>query len=309
MNRQPPSQFPPDRPTSAAYGLRTPASMPEYLAALVAAADDPGLDPASKALILTPPPVEEVIAHIAASGRTPDPQAVHDARETLERAIARALGPRLETLYRDHAAPGPYSPDAAAAGHRALRGRALALMTALDPEAAAAAAQYDAAGNMTERLQALTLLVGRGRGAAALARFHADWRHDRLVIDKWFAVQASATPPASAVAVVETLTRHPDFDWRNPNRFRALIGAFAGNAAGFHRADGTGYDFVTDWLIRLDPVNPQTTARLAGSFGTWRMFDARRQALMRGALERIAASPTLSRDTGEIVARSLRAEG
>ena len=106
------------------------------------------------------------------------------------------------------------------------------------------------------------------------------------------------------------LTRHPDFDWRNPNRFRSLIGAFAaGNPAGFHAADGGGYRLVVDWLIRLDPVNPQTTARLAATLGTWRMFDAGRQEQMRAELERLAALPGLSRDTGEIVGRLLRAEG
>ena len=96
------------------------------------------------------------------------------------------------------------------------------------------------------------------------------------MIDKWFAVQASLAPPEARGRDRGRRCRgHPDFDWRNPNRFRALIGAFAsGNPAGFHRADGAGYDFVADWLIRLDPVNPQTAARLAGGFGTWRMFDA-----------------------------------
>ena len=103
------------------------------------------------------------------------------------------------------------------------------------------------------------------------------------------------------------LAGHADFDWRNPNRFRSLIGAFASaNPAGFHRADGAGYRLVVDWLIRLDPVNPQTAARLASLLGTWRMFDPGRQALMRAELERLAALPGLSRDTGEIVGRLLR---
>ena len=134
--------------------------------------------------------------------------------------------------------------------------------------------------------------------------------HDRLVVDKWFSVQAAGTPPARAVATVERLTRHPDFDWKNPNRLRALIGAFAsGNPAGFHAADGGGYRLVVDWLIRLDPVNPQTTARLTATFGNWRVFDAGRQALMQAELERLAALPGLSRDTGEIVGRLLRNAG
>jgi len=280
----------------------------DHLAALAAVADDPDLDPAFKALALGLPSEEEVIAHVAARGRAPDPAAIHRARHALIAAIAAALGDRVERLYAANAVPGPYSPDAADAGRRALRARALGFLTALDPEARAARAQFDAADNMTERMAALGPLVAYGRGEAALAGFHADWAHDRLVVDKWFAVQGALTPPEAAVETVDRLTRHPDFDWRNPNRFRALMGSFAGNPAGFHRADGAGYRLFVDWLIRLDPVNPQTTARMTTSLGTWRMFDEGRQALIRGELERLAALPGLSRDTAEIVGRLLRAE-
>jgi aminopeptidase N len=281
-----------------------------YLDALAAVADDARLDPAFKALALGLPSEDETISHIAGAGGVPDPLAIHRARRGLEAAVASALAGRLERLYSDNAVPGPYSPDATAAGHRALRARALALMTALDPRAARAAAQFDAADNMTERMTALGLLVAYGRGEAALARFHDAWRHDRLVGDKWFAVQATLTPPESAVATVDRLTRHPDFDWKNPNRLRSLIGAFAaGNPAGFHAADGSGYRLVVDWLVKLDPVNPQTTARLTATLGTWRMFDESRQAKLKAELERLGALPGLSRDTGEIVGRLLREEG
>ena len=242
-------------------------------------------------------------------GRAPEPLAIHRARHALIAAIAAALGDRVERLYAANAVPGPYSPDAADAGRRALRARALGFLTALDPEAGAARAQFDGADNMTERMAALGLLVAYGQGDAALAAFHADWAHDRLVVDKWFAVQGALTPPEAAVETVERLTRAPDFDWRNPNRFRSLIGSFAGgNPAGFHRADGAGYRLFVDWLIRLDPLNPQTTARMAASFGSWRMFDRGRQRLIRAELERLAALPGLSRDTGEIVGRLLRVE-
>jgi aminopeptidase N len=279
---------------------------PEYLAAVAAVAHDPRLDPAFRALALTLPSEDDIIAHVAGAGLTPDPLAVHRARCILDARIAARLAPDLAALYRDNAVPGPYGPDAAAAGHRALRARALALLTRLDPAAPLARGQYAAADNMTERMTALTLLVAHGQGAEALADFHARWRHDRLVLDKWFAVQAGHSPPETAVAAIEALTRHPDFDWKNPNRLRALIGTFAmANPAGFHAADGSGYRLVVDWLIRLDPVNPQTTARLAAGLGTWRMFDAGRRNLMRDQLERLAALPDLSRDTSEIVGRLL----
>jgi aminopeptidase N len=279
---------------------------PEYLAAVAAVAHDPRLDPAFRALALTLPSEDDIIAHVAGAGLTPDPLAVHRARCILDARIAAGLAPDLAALYRDNAVPGPYRPDAAAAGHRALRARALALLTRLDPAAPLARAQYAAADNMTERMTALSLLVAHGQGAEALADFHARWRHDRLVLDKWFAVQAGHSPPETAVAAVEALTGHPDFDWKNPNRLRALIGTFTmANPAGFHAANGNGYRLVVDWLIRLDPVNPQTTARLAAGLGTWRMFDAGRRNLMRDQLERLAALPDLSRDTSEIVGRLL----
>ena len=281
-----------------------------YLDAIAAVADDEGLDPAFKALALGLPSEEEIISDIAAAGGVPDPLAVYHARRALERAIAAALGDRAARLHAANAVPGPYSPAATAAGHRALRSRALAFLTAADPDAEAAKAQFDAAGNMTERMAALSLLVAHGQAADALARFHAEWGRELLVGDKWFAVQATLTPPGSAVATVSALARHPDFDWRNPNRFRSLIGAFAaGNPAGFHAADGSGYRLVVDWLLELDAVNPQTAARLAAMFGTWRMFDEARQALMRGELERLAARPGVSRDSGEIVGRLLGREG
>lgn len=291
--------------TALAENLAAPVD-PAWLAAMTTLADDPRPDPAFKALALGLPGEEETVAHLARLGRTPDPMAAHRARRGAEAALGAALGARLEALHAENAVPGLYSPDAASAGKRALRARALGLICARDGHGGAARAAYAAAGDMTETMAALSLLVAWGEGAEALAAFHAAWAHDRLVVDKWFTVQAMLAPPETAVETVERLAARPDFDWRNPNRFRALVGAFAaGNLAGFHRADGAGYRFATDWLIRLDPANPQTAARVTNAFGTWRMFDAGRQALMRAELERLAATPGLSRDTGEIVGRLL----
>ena len=108
---------------------------------------------------------------------------------------------------------------------------------------------------------------------------------------------------------VQTLAGRPDFDWRNPNRFRALIGGLSANHAAFHAADGSGYEFVADWLTRLDPVNPQTTARMASAFETWTRYDAGRRKHASAALERIASLPRLSRNTAEMVTRLLAAGG
>jgi aminopeptidase N len=174
---------------------------------------------------------------------------------------------------------------------------------------ALAEAQFRGADNMSEQAPALTALVHNGAPQAetALAAFQSRWREDTQVMDKWLTIQATAPRP-DTLARIRALAEAPDFPWRNPNKFRALIGAFAAaNPSRFHAADGSGYGFVVDWLIRLDSVNPQTTARLAGSFETWRRYDARRQGLMRAAMERLAAAPGLSKDTADILARLLAA--
>jgi aminopeptidase N len=144
-----------------------------------------------------------------------------------------------------------------------------------------------------------------GAGAEALAAFYRQWAHDRLVLDKWFALQVVNLPGARAVRMADALTRHPDFDWKNPNRFRAVLGALAMNPTGFHAADGSGYRLLADWILRLDPLNPQTAARVSTAFETWRRYDAARQNLVRAELGRILAAPGLSRDLREMAARML----
>jgi len=125
------------------------------------------------------------------------------------------------------------------------------------------------------------------------------------VIDKWFSLQILNADPSETADVTETLTRHPDFTLKNPNRFRATLGALSMSPAGFHRADGAGYRLLADWLMQLDPLNPQTTARMCAAFETWKRFDGDRQATIRTELERILALPGLSRDTTEMVTRIL----
>jgi aminopeptidase N len=163
--------------------------------------------------------------------------------------------------------------------------------------------QFDAARNMTQQLAALGVLLRAGSGAQALKDFHAQWHHDRLVMDKWFGLQVMQAAPDQAVRVAKDLTELEDFNWKNPNRFRSVIGALAMHHAGFHHESGAAYDFLADWLMRLDPVNPQTTARMCSAFQTWRRYDTGRQEKIAAALERIRALPDLSRDTTEMITR------
>ena len=270
---------------------------------------DPQLDPAFKALVLSPPSIEDIFREIRKSATPPDPADIQTATARLETTLATHLGATLHQTYNGLDTPGPYSPDAEAAGKRALRGRLLSLITRLEPDAATARALFDAADNMTETMQALGLLVRAGQADDALAAFHTRWKADPLVLDKWFSVQAAYAPAETAADTVATLTDHPDFDWRNPNRFRSLIAVFAmSNLPGFHRADGKGYALLADWLLRLDPVNPQTTARLTTAFETWRQFDEARQALILPQLQRIADLPGLSKDSTEMITRILEAK-
>jgi aminopeptidase N len=171
---------------------------------------------------------------------------------------------------------------------------------------ALARAQFDAGRNMTDALAALATLAATDTPdrLEALATFHARWRTDELVLDKWFAIQATSARPQT-LEEVRTLYRHPDFDLRNPNRVRSLVGAFAhGNQVRFHDASGAGYRFLADVIIALDPTNGQVAARMVDPLGTWRRHDGGRAALMRGELERILGQPQLSRLTYEKVSKA-----
>ncbi|WP_296761939.1 aminopeptidase N [Sediminimonas sp.] len=279
-----------------------------YLDALAAVLDDDTLDPAFRALLLARPGQDDIARALYEAGHTPDPQAIFHAADRFGAALADHLGDRLGDLHAAMQVPGPYRPDAADAGRRDLGNAALALLTRLDG-GAAARAQFDGADNMTQQLGALSALMAQGLGAGENAAFEAQWRNERLVMDRWFALQVAHARLDAAPARAAELTARDDFNIRNPNRFRAVFGALAGNAGGFHAASGAGYDLLADWLIRLDPINPQTAARMVAAFQTWPRYDARRQAQIKTALTRIAAAPGLSRDTTEMVTRILAGAG
>ncbi len=273
----------------------------EAMAATLAQADaDPAF--AAEALAL---PSE---SYVADQMTVVDPDAIHAARQAVRAQIGAALNAELRRTYERLHDPGPYRIDGASIGRRALRNACLAYLAAAGEEGVRLArAQFDAQSNMTDVLAALDVLAatdGRDR-EEALAAFHARWRGDSLVLDKWFAIQAMS-PRAQTVEEVWTLYRHPDFDLRNPNRVRALVGAFAaGNQVRFHDASGAGYRFLADTVIALDPINGQTAARLVNPLGAWRRQTPARAALMRGELQRILDTPRLSRGTFEKASKGL----
>ncbi len=263
------------------------------------------LDPALRAQILTLPSETDIAREI---GKAIDPDAIHAAREWLLGAIATRLRGDLEGLYHRLAANAPYSPDAGPAGRRAFRNACLSLIARTGPEGVDLAGQhYRMADNMTDRMAGLTALT-RSPGAAAdaaLADFHDRYKDDPLVLDKWFTVQATVAGP-DTLDRVKALTGHAAFSITNPNRIRALIGAFAaGNPTGFNRADGAGYRFVADFVREIDKANPQVAARMLSAFRSWKVLEPGRRAEAEATLRALADQPGLSRDTTDIASRSL----
>ncbi|WP_086737197.1 aminopeptidase N [Erythrobacter colymbi] len=267
---------------------------------------DNALEDAMRGELLVLPSETYLFEAMATGERKADPGAIHTAREGLKATIGTALAGELQALHAR--ASGVALDDAAGRGARKVKTIALGLIAAADPAKAAelAAAQYDAADNMTDRQGALMVLCGLETPARAdkLAAFYERYRDNALVIDKWFTLQALSLHP-DVIAQVRALAEHPDFTLRNPNRVRSLHMAFAGNPKAFHKADGEGYRMVADVILALDPINPQTAAKFVPALGRWRRIEPGRAALMKAELERILAAGNLSRDTFEQVSRSL----
>jgi aminopeptidase N len=285
-------------------GKARPDADRDYIAAIghvLSRAED---DPAFAAQMLMPPTENELAAK-----KTPaDPDGIHTARVTLVKAIALAHRDRLAQLYEHMRDEDDFSPDAKSAGRRALRNACLRYLTAEDDEAAAglAEAHYRSATNMTDMIAGLAALTRMESPLRdnAFTDFHDRFKSDPLVLDKWMGLQAGSPLPET-VPSVRALMRHPAFDIKNPNRVRALIGAFGGNHLRFHSASGDGYRLVGDVIRTLDPINPQVAARLTGAFESWRRYDPARQALMKAELEKIHAMPGISPNLFEIAGKML----
>ncbi|SPJ24302.1 aminopeptidase N [Palleronia abyssalis] len=275
-----------------------------FVDALGPVISDNAQDPAFRALALALPSDDDLAQALTDSNATPDPDAIDAARTRMQTAVATAHEGALDAVYDAMKVSGPYNPDATDAGRRALRNAALSLLTHVDG-GDRARAQFAAADNMTDCLAALSALIRTGQAETELQAFHDRWQNDRLVMDKWFALQIAGAPGETGLAVAQRLVEHPAFDWKNPNRFRSVIGALGMNHASFHARSGGGYALVADWLIRLDPLNPQTTARMTTLFETWHRYDVDRQDQAKAALRRIQSTEGLSRDTSEMVSRIL----
>jgi aminopeptidase N len=283
-----------------------PALDGNFSAAFARTLADGTLDPALVAEALTLPAEE----YVAESMTVVDPQAIHVARQYLRRNLGFTHREALLDTWQRLTDEGPYHIDAAAMGRRRLRNLCLGYLVEMgnDEVRSLAMSQLRAGANMTDVMAALTALVHSGapERSEALAAFYARWRDDALVLDKWFAIQATAPVPGT-LDQVKRLAASPDFNLKNPNRVRSLVGAFcARNPVRFHEADGSGYAFLADYVCELNALNPQIASRLLTPLTQWRRYDTARQALMRAQLERIGALPALSRDLAEVVGKSLK---
>lgn len=233
-----------------------------------------------------------------------DVDAIHRARETLRRHIAAALKDELLAVYNANKTDGAYIPNAEDSGKRAVKNTALAYLSLLDDTLAQK--QYRSAAQMTDKEAAVRVFAGKDspQAQAIMDDFYQTYKKDSLVVDKWLTMQATANE--NALSTVKKLLRHEAFSITNPNKVRALIGAFAANPTALHKADGSGYDFIVEQTLAVDKINPQIAATIPVALGMWKKFDARRQTLMKNALVRLMNTPDLSPNTFEIVSKSLK---
>jgi aminopeptidase N len=276
-----------------------------FIAALATILDE-SADPEFAAQVITLPSEADIAREI---GENVDPDAIHLAREALRQDIGQELKEILLSAYRRLTEGGPYSPDAKAAGRRALRNAALDLFAAGDKTAGAhlARQQFDCAETMTNKIAALGVIaqIPRNDRESALDAFYRAFEHEPLVIDKWFALQAMI-PERGTLSRVKALMNHKAFSFSNPNRIRALAGTFAGmNPTQFNAEDGSGYEFITGIVLDLDARNPQVAARLLSAFKSWQTLEPKRRGLAEQALRRVASTPALSPDVKDIAERSL----
>jgi len=275
------------------------------------------LDSAFKEVVLTLPSESYLAEQLAEL----DPVKVHEVREKMREELAVALFADWDWAYHSNHQTGSYSPDPLSCGKRALSGLALSQLCLAeslknknsseqhDTWAHIAFRDFEHADNMTQRMHALNALMSCGHPKAkdALDLFYKLFKNDPLVMDKWFAVQASSNSRGGdLLAKVRTLMLHEDFEIKNPNRARALIFSYCvANPSAFHRSDASGYVFWSERVLEIDAFNSQVAARLARALDRWKKLVEPYRTAAYEALKRVAAKPDLSNDVREVLTRAL----
>ena len=286
------------------FNMISESALPDnlYLDSLKELVRNDTLDPAFRALTLTLPSQDEVTQKCLDNGVIPDPMAIYRSIETLNLAISDHLKTELEGIYKKYQINEEYKPDATQSAYRALRNRALSFLAYHDG-ALLAKIQATEAQNMTDQLSAFSTVIKHNPNSEHIKLFYDQWRHERLVIDKWFSAQVLTAHPSSLNKVVKDLTTHSDFNITTPNRVRSIMGAFSANTAGFHLETGENYKLFSDWILKVDPVNPQVGARMCSAFETWKRYDSNRQKLIKSQINKVLEAKSISKDTREMLSR------
>jgi aminopeptidase N len=286
------------------FSMISESALPDnlYLNSLRKLIRDDTLDPAFRALALSLPSQDEITQKCLDNGVIPDPMAIYRSIETLSLKISDHLKPDFEDIYKKYKITEDYKADATQSAYRALRNRALSFLAYQDG-AFLAKIQATDAQNMTDQLSAFSTVIKHNPSSEHIKLFYDQWKHERLVIDKWFSAQVLTAHPNSLNKVVNNLTTHSDFNITTPNRVRSILGAFSANTAGFHLETGENYKLFSDWILKVDPVNPQVAARMCSAFETWTRYDSTRQNLIKSQINKILGTKSISKDTREMLSR------
>ena len=286
------------------FSMISESALPDnlYLNSLRKLIRDDTLDPAFRALTLSLPSQDEITQKCLDNDVIPDPMAIYRSIETLSVTISDHLKPDFEDIYNKYKITEEYKADATQSAYRALRNRALSFLAYHDG-ALLAKIQATDAQNMTDQLSAFSTVIKHNPNSEHIKLFYDQWKHERLVIDKWFSAQVLTAHPNSLNKVVRDLTTHSDFNITTPNRVRSILGAFSANIAGFHLETGENYKLFSDWILKVDPVNPQVGARMCSAFETWKRYDPNRQKLIKSQINRVLEAKSISKDTREMLSR------
>jgi aminopeptidase N len=279
----------------------------DLMTALRNVLNDRHLDAAFKSMVLALPSEGELGLTQRAGGALINIDAIYEARKRAVLNIAKALNDDIRAAHKQLQHIGPNSTDGVSMGKRSLKNQCLAYMAAANNAQTLQHVFKQAATskNMTDQIAALSILsdIDTPLRPRAFAAFEKRWKKFPTIMDKWLAVQASAKR-SDVLGEVKKLMRHPTFDLKNPNRVSALVGVFASNGLGFHAKNGSGYRFIADMILKIDPINPHSAAALAKQFARWKDYDLKRQALMKKQLQRLSTHKNLSANTAEVVAKS-----
>ena len=286
------------------FNMISEGALPDntYLESLNKLIRNDTLDPAFRALTLSLPSQDEITQKCLDNGVIPNPMAIYRSIEALNLAISDHLKSEFEEIYENYTSNEEYKPDATQSAYRALRNRALSFLAYQD-SALLAQIQVTSAQNMTDQLSAFATVIKHTPDSEHIKLFYDQWKHERLVVDKWFSTQVLSAHTNSLNKVVKNLTNHSDFNIKTPNRVRSVLGTFSANTAGFHLETGENYKLFCDWILKVDPVNPQVGARMCSAFETWKRYDPKRQKLIESQINRVLGTGSVSKDTTEMLTR------